>query len=41
MSNNIKNDLDFFNELASLFLEDETLNPVSEYLPPHMYKRNT
>ena len=38
MSNNIKSDLGFFNELASLFIEDERLNPVSEYLTPTRIK---
>jgi len=34
MSNNIKKDLALFNELASIFIDDETENPVSEYITP-------
>ena len=34
MSNNIKKDLALFNELASIFIDDETQNPVSEYINP-------
>jgi sulfinoalanine decarboxylase/sulfinoalanine decarboxylase/aspartate 1-decarboxylase len=34
MPNNIKEDLAIFNELASIFLEDEIQNPVTEYTKP-------
>ena len=34
MSNNIKEDLVLFNELITVFLEDELQNPVTEYISP-------
>ena len=34
MSNNIKEDLQLFNELINAFLEDEQSNPVSESISP-------
>ena len=34
MSNNIKKDLALFNELVSIFIEDELENPVAEYINP-------
>ena len=34
MANNIKEDLMLFNELITIFLEDELQNPVSEYINP-------
>ena len=35
MPNNIKEDLVLFNELISVFLEDEIKNPVTEYISPN------
>ena len=34
MLNNIKDDLQLFDELVTLFLEDENQNPVAEYINP-------
>ena len=34
MSNNIKEDLDLFREIADLFLKEERQNPVAEYIDP-------
>jgi len=34
MLNNIKDDLQLFDELVTLFLEDEIQNPVAEYINP-------
>jgi sulfinoalanine decarboxylase/sulfinoalanine decarboxylase/aspartate 1-decarboxylase len=34
MSNNIKEDLQLFNELINAFLEDEHSNPISESISP-------
>ena len=34
MPNNIKEDLALFNELITVFLEDERQNPVAEYINP-------
>ena len=34
MPNNIKKDLALFNELITIFLEDELQNPVTEYIAP-------
>jgi len=34
MPNNIKKDLALFNELITIFLEDELQNPVTEYITP-------
>lgn len=35
MSNNIQEDLDLFNELIAVFLEDERRNPVTSYVDPN------
>jgi sulfinoalanine decarboxylase len=34
MTNNIKEDLELFNELITVFLEDELQNPISGYIKP-------
>ena len=34
MTNNIKEDLELFNELIAVFLEDELQNPISGYIKP-------
>ena len=34
MSNNIKADLALFNELVTVFLDDEAQNPVAKYTHP-------
>ena len=39
MSNNIKEDLALFNELVTVFLEDEIQNPVTEYINPKELKK--
>ena len=39
MSNNIKEDLVLFNELITVFLEDELQNPVTEYISPKNVKK--
>jgi len=39
MSNNIKEDLVLFNELITIFLEDELQNPVTEYIRPKNAKK--
>jgi len=38
MSNNIKKDLSLFNEIVEFFLEEETQNPVTEYINPNDVK---
>ncbi len=35
MSNNIQEDLDLFNELSAVFLDDELRNPVTPYVDPN------
>ena len=35
MSNNIQEDLDLFNELIAVFLDDELRNPVTPYVDPN------
>ena len=35
MKNNIKEDLELFNQLTEFFLQEETNRPISEYLHPH------
>ena len=39
MANNIKEDLVLFNELITIFLEDELQNPVTEYIRPKNVKK--
>ena len=38
MANNINQDLELFNELVAVFLEDEIQNPVTKQITPHEVK---
>ena len=40
MNNNIKEDLELFNQLAEAFLQEEVKNPISQYIEPNKVKEN-
>lgn len=40
MNNNIKEDLELFNELTEVLLEEENNNPIADYIKPHEAQKN-